>query len=108
MAPENCNEGIDSKGLEEGKGRICSKDNNDSDLTGLDVADVDAAVVVVNGKIRPARGQLSSVFSFFYLGLVRNFKVASPGRDSSRISYKTSMQIEGTRFSRIVDLELAR
>jgi hypothetical protein len=63
MAPENCNEGIDSKGLEEGKGRICSKDNNDSDLTGLDVADVDAAVVVVNGKIRPARGQLSSVFS---------------------------------------------
>ena len=47
----NCNERIDSKGLEEVKGRICSKDNNESDLTGLDVADADTAVVVVNGKM---------------------------------------------------------
>ena len=56
----NCNERIDSKGLEEGKGRICSKDNNESDLTGLDVADADRAVVVVNGKMwqGPARGQI--------------------------------------------------
>ena len=49
----NCDEVIDSTGLEEGKGRICSKDKNESDLTGLDVADVDVAVVVVRGKTRP-------------------------------------------------------
>ena len=49
----NCDEGIDSTGLEEGKGRLCSKDKNESDLTGLDVADVDVAVVVVRGKTRP-------------------------------------------------------
>jgi hypothetical protein len=58
MALANCNEEIDSKGLEEGNGRLLSKDNNGSNLTGLDVADVDAAVVVVNGKMcqaRPAR-----------------------------------------------------
>jgi hypothetical protein len=51
MALANCNEEIDSKGLEEGNGRLLSKDNNGSNLTGLDVADVDAAVVVVNGKM---------------------------------------------------------
>ena len=49
----NCNERIGSKGLEEGKSRLSSKDNNESDLTGLDVADVDVAVVVVRGKTRP-------------------------------------------------------
>ena len=43
----NCNERIGSKGLEEGKSRLCSKDNNESDLTGLDVADADTTVVVV-------------------------------------------------------------
>ena len=49
-----------SKGLEEGKSRLCSKDNKESDLTGLDVADADTTVVVVNGKMwqDPARGQI--------------------------------------------------